>query len=174
MKKPKAEMKNSPAFVIGTIVLVGFSVFLIDYFRAFNSYNRFRDAADTPVMEAAPMTRKDQRFLDHVQADWIVLREENFGGYLLLCDRTGFEPTVEGLVELFTHEAPPFSYWDKAENIREVERAAALSVTEIATQDGKIYFKEGVAFIKCQDNLVEVYEDRGSGTWCVYYGRVDE
>ncbi len=165
-------MKSSPTFVIATVSMVALTVAAIDYFRAFNSYNDYRDAANAPVMDLAPITGKEQRFLKEVKEAWTPLNpDQDYYGWIHSCEIAGIEPTVDGLARLLTTEITPFAYWDEEQNLREVSRAATLSQMEIETIDGKLHVGEGIAFIRARDNLIEYYEDTSEGIFFTFYGR---
>ena len=119
--------------------MVALAAAAIDYFRAFNSFNRFRDSAHAPLMDRAPITSKEQRFLDEVKEAWTPLNSDNnYNGLIHFCEIAGVETTVGGLAQLLTIEIAPFAYWDKEQNLREVSRAATLSLMEIETIDQKL------------------------------------
>ncbi|MDF1711952.1 MAG: hypothetical protein P1U90_06910 [Akkermansiaceae bacterium] len=170
------QMKEfSPKFAVASTILVALAWLAIDYFRAFNTYNRFKENANSPLLELTPIDRKEQRFLDEVRKSWVALNpDEDFDGLMPFCEMNGMERSVEGLAKLLTYEIPPFSYWNHEKNLREVSRAGALSAVETRSIDGRLYYKEGVLFIRTRKDIVEYYEDTDQGVWFTFYGRVDQ
>ena len=100
--------------------------------------------------------------------------DEDFDGLMPFCEMNGMERSGYGLAKLLTYEIPPFSYWNHEKNRREVSRAGALSAVETRSIDGRLYYKEGVLFIRTRKDIVEYYEDTDQGVWFTFYGRVDQ
>jgi len=154
------------------VVSVIVTVYGVDYFSAMRSYEKLRAGADSPLMQSMSIGQREQEFLDEVQNSW-VLRESVWPDDTLreMCELTGFEPTVEGLVSLYTYEVPPFSIFDKEQNLKEAGRAGALSAFKPRTTDDTIYFKQGVAYMRVHADILDYYEDTDLGLRRIIYTR---
>lgn len=168
-------MKLSPIFVIASVSLVALSIAALDYGMAFNSYNRFREGSNSPLLKEEAITPREQRFLKEVHESWVVLKTyEKNEGLVGLCELAEFDSTVEGLVQMLTHKVRPFSFTNSEQNLREVGRATGLSALDVDySLDGKIYYKNGVAFMKFREDIVDYYENTEDGVRNIFYGRVD-
>lgn len=166
---------NKIAFVAILVVLIILSVFVADYFSAWRSYEKLRIGADSPLMQSKPIGQSEQEFLDEVRNSW-ELKKSVYPDETLraMCELTGFEPSIEGLVSLYTHEVPPFSIFDKEQNIKEAGRAGALSQFKPRTTDDRIYFKQGVAYMRVHADILDYYEDTDLGLRRIIYTRTKQ
>ncbi|MDC0304812.1 hypothetical protein OAK99_03045, partial [Akkermansiaceae bacterium] len=71
-----------------------------------------------------------------------------------------FEVSVSGVVNFYTHLIPEYSSSDSEQNLKEGIRAATMGVARSESLDGRIYFKEGLCFIKLSEKALEVFEDQ--------------
>jgi len=163
---------NKAAWIIVLIALVTFSVIGADYFSAMSSYNKLRKSADSPILEAVAIGQREQKFLNEVRSSWTSRDISSPDDPMLeMCELTGFEPTVGGLVAMFTHEVPPFSIFDKNRNIKEAGRAGGLSQLKPIAAREKIYWKKGVLYMMIREDIVEYYEDADTGVRHMIYKR---
>jgi len=65
------------------------------------------------------------------------------------------------VVNFYTHLIPDYSSSDSEQNLKEGIRAATMGVARSESLDGRIYFKEGLCFIKLSEKALEVFEDQG-------------
>lgn len=160
--------KAASVAILITLFVIG--IFGLDYFSAMRSYNELRKEAGSPVFEVVAIGPKEQEFLNEVRSSW---RSHEFNTtdhpMMKMCELTGFEPTVEGLHAMFTHEVPPFSIFDKNQNLKEVGRAGALSKLKQIPTKGKVYWKDGVLYMMIRDDILEYYEDTNTGIRNVLY-----
>ncbi len=166
-------MKLSPKFIIAAATLIVLIFAALDYLSAFNSYERLKEEANSNTFESIAIGYKEERFLEHIQSSWVTFEIDDVKAPLMeFCEMTEFDQTVAGLVQALTHEVPPFSAWNIKQNFREVTRAGGLiglDLESIST-DGKIYHKEGGAFLKVRNGMVEYYEDSEQGVRYFVYG----
>jgi len=166
-------MKKEVILVVVVIVLLALSWLGVDYMSAMKSYDKLREESNSPILQSVEFGYKEQVFLDHVKNSWVMLGDRSpDDGLLGFCRLLGFEQTVAGLVDFCTHEIPPFSFSDKEQNIREAGRAGALSQVPSISVDKKIYYKEGVAYLRVRDDIINYYEDTEDGIKSIFYGKV--
>ena len=81
----------------------------------------------------------------------------------------GTPASAASVVRLHTHKMPPFGPGKDERNLREATLAGAMMVALPVSVDGIIHHKEGLAFIKISNKVVQVYEDTGKGLKSTLY-----
>jgi hypothetical protein len=107
---------------------------------------------------------KETGFIGDVLDSWTVHTEECPDEVLTnVFELTKYDRSVQGLVSLYTHEIPPYSFVNAKRNQKESVIAATLNMITPITKDGCVYHAEGLAYLKLGDNIVEVYRDSKDG-----------
>jgi hypothetical protein len=158
------------AWVIVLIILVKFLLIGGDYFSAMRSYDKLRKNAESPILEAVAIGEREEEFLNEVQGFWTPFDMSSIDNPMTkMCELSGFEPNVEGIVAMLTHEIPPFSIFDRDRNIREAGRAGGFSqLKEFAARE-KFYWKKGTLYMMIRDDIVEIHEDTDTGVKHLLY-----
>jgi hypothetical protein len=165
-------MKRKIVVVCIAVVVFLLLCFLVDYALALNNYNKLREEARSPILEPVAIGIREQKFIRHVRNSWVIFESEpDDEGLIAMCRLMGFEPTTAGLVDCMTHEIPPFDLFNKQKNLLEAGRAGGLSTIDHGSIDGKVFHKEGMAYIIPHSRIIECYEDTADGVRVTRYGK---
>jgi hypothetical protein len=129
------------------------------------AYDKLRDQmVDVPRFAIHPIDAEADAFLELVRESWDVQDHELPDSiFSKISSATGVDESVEGVVAFHTHEIPQFSFFDHRRNAKEGVKAIAMAGALPISVDDRIYFGDGVCFIKLTGNLVEVFEDTEEG-----------
>ena len=113
---------------------------------------------------AQPMDAEAVSFLESVRDSWTVQSNEDSDSiFAEISSVTGIQNTVDGVVEFYTHEILPYSFFDFSRNMKECSMATATAIAVPISIDGRVYHADGTGFVKLTENLVEVFEDSETG-----------
>lgn len=134
-------------------------------------YDKLREKrSEAPVFAARVMDEETTAYLKDVQTKWVAKATECpdtvFTEIALMVD---MDATAASVVRLHTHKMPPFAPGKDERNLREATLAGAMMVALPVSVDGVIHHKEGLAFIKISNKVVQVYEDTGKGLKSTLY-----
>ena len=165
-------MKNKVTLFIVLAALIFLSVFFGTQITTRQKYEDLRKTTESPVMQLRVIGAEDQTFLNEVTSNWKIRVEECPDQVLVdVFKLTGAESNVQGMVSLYTHDIPPYSFFDKEGNKREAIIAATLSMITPITEDGCVYHKQGVAYIKLNANTLDYFEDTKAGVKHIIYSK---
>ena len=126
-------------------------------------YEAARESFTTPVYSRQPMDQTVVALLDTARTTWITKDPTDRSHLQDLLPSIGLEASVEGLVDLFTHEMAPYSFFDSRRNKREAIIGQTLVVLATISVDGKIHCMDGLACVRLTEDVIQVYEDTSSG-----------
>ncbi len=133
-------------------------------------YDSLREELDTPVFVVCDIGSAEQTFIDDVRASWYKHAEECPDSILSdVMKKIGYANSVEGLIDLYGHQIPPYSFFDSERNKREAIIAVTLAVIAPITVDGCIYHKDGFAYLRLNNQAVECFEDTSDGVKYTLY-----
>ena len=154
--------RSTAIFLVALIAIGGFFAWQL---VMKTEYDKLRDRmVGVPRFAIHPLDTEADDFLRSVRESWDVLdRELPDSIFSEIASVTGFDESVGGVVDFHTHEIPEFSFFDHRRNAQEGVIATAMAVALPISVDNRIYFGDGVCFIKLTGSLVELFEDTEEG-----------
>jgi hypothetical protein len=151
--------------VILVVALIAIGGFFAWQMAMKTNYDKLRyQMVEVPRFAIHPLDAEADDFLESVRESWDVQdRELPDSIFSEISSVTGVDESVEGVVNFHTHEIPEYSFFDHRRNAKEGVMATAMAVALPTSVDNRIYFGDGVCFIKLTGNLVEVFEDTEEG-----------
>ena len=130
-----------------------------------SEYDQIRKArAAAPTFVSRKIEDGMAAYLKKVREDWTVetqvCPDPTFAKIAAL---TWVKESVEGVVSLYTHKTPKFSFLNQSRNVREAVIAATTTVALPISLDSLIHTREGLAFVRLSKSRVEVFEDTEKG-----------
>ena len=152
------------------IKAIGFGLFALFSFsscghsQARKEYEKVRTLIRDHELVICPIDNEAADFLKDVRESWKIHEKECpdpiFSQVLATAE---FEVSVSGTVSFYTHQIPEYSSSDPEQNLREGVRAVTMGIVLSQSLDGRIYFSEGLCFIKLNERGIEVFEDQAKG-----------
>ena len=169
MARNPIALAATAAAIIGVLV-VGSQL------RKKNGYDKIREnLKEVPVFKAAEIDAGKAEFLDQVKQQWHVrFTEDPDEATLQALEVTEFSQDVAGMVELYTHQVPPYSLFNPARNKREAVRATTMTLILPMPLDGTIHHADGVAYVQLKEDLVMLHQDTDQGIRSTLYSRDKE
>ena len=159
MKREKRVSWKS-AISLGCCALVSFSS--CGHSTARKEYNKIQTLIRGHELVSCPIGKEEAGFLKNVRESWHTHEKECPDPiFSQVLETAEFEVSVSGVVNFYTHLIPDYSSSDSEQNLKEGIRAATMGVARSESLDGRIYFKEGLCFIKLSEKALEVFEDQG-------------
>ncbi|MDA7508577.1 hypothetical protein N9B32_01285 [Akkermansiaceae bacterium] len=141
------------------LALVSFSS--CGHSNAQKEYNKIRTLIRGHELVNYRIGEEEAGFLKSVRESWHTHEKECPDPiFSEVLETAEFEVSVSGVVNFHTHQIPEYSSSDSKQNLREGIRAATIGVARSESLDGRIYFKEGLCFIKLSEKALEVFEDQ--------------
>lgn len=168
-------MRRKPIIIILFIAVSGVALFFGVQLPTKQKYEELKQDIDSPVLRAVTLTDDDRDFINEVRRSWTIHAEECPDDTMLsVFAINDFESDVESIVDLYTHEIAPYSFFKRNRNKKEAVTAATLNMIAPISQDNCIYHTEGIAYIKLGDSLVDYYEDTDNGIRHILYRKPEE
>lgn len=162
--KMRAEKKNRliTAIVFGLFALLSFSS--CRHSNAQKEYEKVRMLIRSHELVSVPIGKEEAEFLKYVRESWRAHEQECPDPiFSQVLETAEFEVSASGVVSFHTHQIPDYSSSDPEQNLKEGIRAATMGVALSISLDSRIYFKEGLCFIKLNEKAIEVFEDQAKG-----------
>jgi len=122
---------------------------------------------------AHPIDAEALSFLESVKRSWTVHSHESPDPiFAEIHSVTGIQNTVDGVVEFYTHDPLPYSYFDLNRNTKESLVTSAKALASPTSIDGQIYHGNGTCFVKITETVVEVFNDSEVGLARTLYVKV--
>ena len=162
------------ASILAAAVVLGIGVLLVGIqLPMMVAYNKvLRNLEEIPAIKAAEINVVKMEFLDQVQEQWHAgLIEEPDKAMPLALEEAEFSQDVEGIVKLFTHSLPTYSFFNPASNEREGTRATIMAMILPVTMDNTIHHAQGLAYFQPRPDMVILHEDTDKGIRTTIYLR---
>ena len=159
MKREK-RVSWKAAISLGCCALVSFSS--CGHSTARKEYNKIQTLIRGHELVSCPIGEEEAGFLKNVLESWHTHEKECPDPiFSQVLETAEFQVSVSGVVNFYTHLIPEYSSSDPEQNLKEGIRAATMGVARSESLVGRIYFKEGLCFIKLSEKALEVFEDQG-------------
>ena len=159
MKREK-RVSRKAAISLGCCALVSLSS--CGHSTARKEYNKIQTLIRGHELVSCPIGKEEAGFLKNVGESWHTHEKECPDPiFSQVLETAEFEVSVSGVVNFYTYLIPDYSSSDSEQNLKEGIRAATMGVARSESLDGRIYFKEGLCFIKLSEKALEVFEDQG-------------
>jgi hypothetical protein len=150
---------------IGQILMIGIfvltSISCGGHSKERKAYEKLRSRIQGSELAGYPIDKEAAEFLEDARASWKIHKEEPIFPEILATAE--FEVSASGVVSFCTHQLPEYSVSDPEQNLREGVRALTMAAALSQSLDGRVYFKEGLCFIRLSEKAVEVFEDEVQG-----------
>lgn len=158
--KREQRLSWKAAISLGCCALVSFSS--CGHSTARKEYKKIQTLIRGHELVSYPIGKEEAGFLKNVRNSWHTHEKECPDPiFSQVLETAEFEVSVSGVVSFYTHLIPEYSSTDPEQNLKEGIRAATMGVARSESLDGRIYFKEGLCFIKLSEKALEVFEDQG-------------
>ena len=157
--------KPSPFILIVVAAVLAFVGYLLWQIPAKARYTKLLDQlAQAPRFVAHPMDEESAALLDSVESSWQLHTNDSPDPvFAEIASVTRFENSVAGVVALYTHRVPEYSFFNRERNKRESVLATTLAIALPVSMDSRVYHKDGMAFVRIADSVIEVFEDTDKG-----------
>jgi hypothetical protein len=158
-------------FIAALLVLI-FATWLGLELRAKSKYDQAR-RKEIAAYQVTTMDQQTAAFLAQVQSSWKCWEDITNGSDSETLKLVGEPNTVQGLIETFNYEMPPFRWFSPSHN----RQAAALNLVKAKSmpvsldKQWHVSADEHTAFLICRSNIVALYRDEPTGLRASYYAK---